>query len=1132
MTESNVKELYPKYRDLNIPEYEHAILSFWEANQIFQKSLAIRKGNPQFTFYEGPPSANGKPGIHHVMARTIKDLFCRYKSLKGFYVPRRAGWDTHGLPVELQVEKLLNITKADIGKTISIEEYNRICREEVMKYKEAWDHLTKRIGFWIDLENPYITFTTEYIESNWYLIKTIFEKGLLYKDYTVQPYSPAAGTGLSSHELNLPGCYRPVKDIAVVTIFEVKRTPESQWLFTKNGEKIGVLAWTTTPWTLPSNCALAINPNLTYVKINTINRYTGEPISVILAEECIGRYFQPEAENAPLSQFQPNQPLPWRIESRFPGKKLIGIRYHQLMPYVTSPELEENAFRIIEGDFVTTEEGTGVVHTASLFGADDFRVCKKEGIPSILVEDEEGKKVPLVNLQGRFRPEVTDFAGRGVKPDFDPPEIRNQPDYQPTDLLIALKLKKEGKAFLIEKYEHNYPHCWRTDKPILYYPLESWFIKVSAIKEQLLKNNEKIQWHPEHIKHGRFGKWLENAEDWNLGRSRYWGIPLPIWTNEDGSEVKCIGSIQELFDEIEKAIQCNVMKENPFKNQKELDLHRPYIDQVVLADSQGKPMYREPFLIDVWFDSGAMPYAQWHYPFENQEPFEKSFPADFIAEGIDQTRGWFYTLHVISTIVKDQPAFKNVVVNGLVLDKNGNKMSKRLGNTIDPEAIISTYGADPLRWYMIENAPCWENLRFDVEKIIEAQRKFFGTLYNTYQFFSIYANIDQFIYTPHHLVPYEERNLLDQWILAELQHLIEQVDNHLHHYNATPAARLIQHFVIEHLSNWYVRLSRRRFWKSEDSKDKQAAYQTLYECLLTVAHLLAPFIPFTAEWLYKNLTDHSAPNPAANSVHLNDFPVPNPQYHNPTLRAVMELAQRVRTLVHALRKQERIRVRQPLPKVLVATTDPNAQKLFPLITEIIKQETNVKEVDLLPEDSEFLVKKVKPNYQLLGPKYGKKMPSIAKAIQHLNPQSIRKLENGEAIPLTLEEGETIPLAPEEVIIVPIDIPGWKVHTDGQVTVALDLNITPQLYLEGLARDLVNRIQNTRKQLGLEITDRIHLQLYSPDPNVKKTIELFGNYIQEETLAKTITWNESINPTEITSIGDDLPVKITILKANS
>lgn len=1131
-SKSTVKERYPKFSQFHIPEIESAILSFWDENEIFQKSLEIRKEAPQFTFYEGPPSANGKPGIHHVMARTIKDLFCRYKSLKGFYVPRRAGWDTHGLPVELQVEKLLNITKADIGKTISIEEYNRICRKEVMKYKEAWDQLTKRIGFWLDLEHPYITFTTEYIESVWYLLKVIYEKGLLYKDYSVQPYSPAAGTGLSSHELNLPGCYRPIKDVSVVAIFEVKKTPESEWLFSSPDERVGILAWTTTPWTLPSNCALAINPELSYVKIKTLNPYTRTPISVILAEGCVERYFAPEAKDSPLDQFQPNQFLPWHIEQRFPGTKLIGIRYHQLMPYVSNPELEEKAFRVIAGDFVTTEEGTGVVHTASLFGADDFRICKKEGIPSILVEDEEGKKVPLVDLQGRFRPEVTDFAGRGVKPDFDPPEIIKQPDYKPTDLLIALKLKKEGKAFRIEKYEHNYPHCWRTDKPILYYPLETWFIKVTAIKEDLLKNNELINWQPEHIKHGRFGKWLENAEDWNLGRSRYWGIPLPIWINEDGSERKCIGSLQELQKEIEKAIQHGLMKENPYEGKDDIDLHRPYIDQVVLVDSKGKPMYREPFLIDVWFDSGAMPYAQWHYPFENREEFEKSFPADFIAEGIDQTRGWFYTLHVISTIIKNQPAFKNVVVNGLVLDKHGNKMSKRLGNTVDPEEIISQYGADPLRWYMIENAPCWENLKFDEEKIKEIQRKFFGTLYNTYQFFAIYANIDHFVYKTQEVIPYQERHLLDQWVLAELQDLIQEVDYYLNQYNPTPAARKIQNFVIEHLSNWYVRLSRRRFWKSENSKDKQAAYQTLFECLHAVAHLIAPFIPFTAEWLYKSLTDHTVADPRYNSVHLNDFPVPNPEYQNNTLRSAMDLAQRVRTLVHALRKQEKIRVRQPLSKVLVATAGQDTRKLLSFVINLIQQETNVKEVDILPEDSPLLVKKVKPNYQLLGPKYNKRMPLVAKAIQNLDPQSIRKLERGEAITLPIDDGETILLHPEEVIIVPVDIPGWKIHTDGKVTVALDLNITPELYLEGIARDLVNRIQNARKKLGLEITDRIRLQLYSPDQRVREAIKLYGNYIQEETLATQISWEETFEAQEEAMIADHIPVKISIFTISS
>ena len=1119
---AQTKVLYPRYQKQNFPEFEEKILEFWEKNQVFEKSLEIRKSAPLFVFYEGPPSANGKPGIHHVMARTIKDLICRYKALKGFYVPRKAGWDTHGLPVELEVEKSLGITKQDIGKKISIEAYNAACKKAVMRYKDLWEQLTRRMGYWIDLKNPYITFTNEYIESVWYLLKQIYQKGWLYKGYTVQPYSPAAGTGLSSHELNLPGCYKIVKDISVVVQFELKRNETSEFLFDKADEKVYCLAWTTTPWTLPSNCALAVHPEITYVKIETLNPYHGNRISVILAKDCIERWFDKEMENAPWETFKKGERLPWQIVKTFSGEKLIGIRYHQLMPYVVNETLQQKAFRIIPGDFVTTDEGTGIVHTASIFGADDFKVCKKEGVPSVLVQDEEGNWVPLVDKQGRFRPEVTDFAGRGVKPEFDPPELLKQPDYKPVDLLIALKLKKEGKAFRIEKYEHPYPHCWRTDKPVLYYPLDSWFIKTTAVKERLVELNKTINWKPRSTGEGRFGNWLQNVDDWNLSRQRFWGIPLPIWRNKDGSEEKCIGSIAELKEEIQKAIACGVMEKDPFEDQP-LDLHRPYIDKVVLADSQGRPMYREPDLIDVWFDSGAMPYAQWHYPFENQEWFQKFFPADFIAEGVDQTRGWFFTLHVIATMISDQPAFKNVIANGLVLDKDGNKMSKRLGNAVDPFLMMERYGADPLRWYMITNAPPWENLRFNEDHLKETVKKFFGTLFNTYQFFAIYANIDQFHYKQP-LSP-QQRGLLDRWILSRLQQLIKKVDTHLSDYDPTPAARAIQHFVIEELSNWYVRLSRRRFWKSEQNQDKEAAYQTLYEVLLTLAKLMAPFIPFTAEWLYKNLTDYQ--NPSVNSVHLQDFPQVQSQWEFPDLEEAMDLAQRITHLIHSLRKKHKVRVRQPLRKALVATAQRELLRHLETITPIVLKEVNIKTLEILPEDSPLLVKEVKPDYRKLGPKYQKRMPLVAKAISQMTNEEKQRLEKEGKIALTLEDGTTISLAKEEVIFVSKDIPGWEVASDGVVTVALDLQIDEALYQEGLIRDFINRVQHLRKELGLEVTDRISLYV-EQQPILQKALQAFQSYVMQETLTTSLQIVEQLPQGKEVSVGD-LKTRIFIEK---
>ncbi len=1093
---------YPETQKFNIPQTEENILKFWEENNIFEKSLENRKANKPFVFYEGPPSANGRPGIHHVMARTIKDLVCRYKSLRGYYVPRKAGWDTHGLPVEIQVEKKLGITKKDIGTKISIEEYNRECRKTVMQYKEEWDELTRRMGYWIDLENPYITFTNEYIESVWFLLKNFYEKGLLYKGYTIQPYSPGAGTGLSSHELNLPGCYRPVKDISMVAQFKVVKNEKSEFLFKNNDADVYFLAWTTTPWTLPSNCALTLGKNIDYALVHTLNKYTGKPVNVILAKETLKNYFDKEAENQDFANYETgkNQAVPWKIIGEYKGKDLLGIKYEPLFSYVSDKELQEKAYKVIDGDFVSTEEGTGIVHTASLFGADDFAVCKKHNIPSVLVKDEEGNRVPLVNKEGRFRPEVTDFAGRGVKPEFDPEEIRNQKDYKPTDLLIALKLKEEGKAFSINKYEHNYPHCWRTDKPVIYYPLDSWFVKVTAVKEDLTRLNETINWQPPSTGQGRFGNWLKNASDWNLSRSRYWGIPLPIWVNEDKTEYKCIGSIKELYKEIEKAVSVGVMQENPLESLEELDLHRPYIDRVVLADSQGKPMYRESDLIDVWFDSGAMPYAQWHYPFENTELFEKNFPADFISEGVDQTRGWFYTLHVIATIFKKSVAYKNVISTGLVLDKNGNKMSKRLGNAVDPFTTINKYGVDPLRWYMITHAPPWDNLKFNFQELEDTKRKFFGTLQNTYNFFALYANIDNFFYSASEKIPVENRTELDRWVLSKLNNLIAFVTEKMDAYDPTPAARAIQNFLIEDVSNWYVRLSRRRFWKSDWAKDKIAAFQTLYEVLHTLSLLTAPYIPFIAEWLYKNLTDFRT-NPTENSVHLQDFPQTNSEEINKELEEKIDLARRVVYLVRSLRKQEKIRIRQPLKQVLVAALDNKTQQYLRETEEIIKAEVNVKNVALLPADSDIIVKEVKPNYRVLGPKLGKKIKIIGKLFKELSQEEIKKLEQEGKLEFEID-GEKVVISIDETEIISKDIPGWKVASDGKITLALDVEITEDLKSEGLARDFVNRIQNLRKEIGLEVTDRI--QIFLPEEEVlREIIARHKDYISREVLANDI-----------------------------
>ena len=1079
--------MYREYTALDLPKIDEEILQFWNTHDIFRKSIETRPEDRRFVFYEGPPSANGMPGIHHVMARTIKDLICRFQTMKGKRVERKGGWDTHGLPVELTVEKELGITKKDIGTRISIEEYNRHCRNTVMRYKAQWDKLTQMMGYWVDLEHPYITFDNDYIESVWWLLKQLYDKGLLYKGYTIQPYSPAAGTGLSSHELNLPGCYREVVDVSVVAQFEVLRDERSAFLYemVQRGN-VYLLAWTTTPWTLPSNTALAVGEDIDYALVATYNPYTLQPVNVILAEETLYRWFKPEQQKLPwvddpklLKDKKPHE-LPMRVLHVLKGFQLVGLRYKQLLPYVQPHE--GKAFIVVAGDFITTDEGTGIVHIAPSFGADDMRMAKKYGLAALTLVDKEGK----------FVDEMGEFAGRYVK------DYKNEgPNYRDVNVDIAVKLKRENKAFAVQKYRHNYPHCWRTDKPILYYPLDSWFIRTSSVKDKLVALNRQINWKPPSTGTGRFENWLANLQDWNLSRSRFWGIPLPIWHTDDYSQMRCIGSVAELKEEIEKANRVLGLNQSVPD-----DLHRPYIDQIVLVSDDGRPMRREEDLIDVWFDSGSMPYAQWHYPFENRDKFEQHFPADFIAEGVDQTRGWFFTLHAIAGMVFDSVAFKNVIANGLVLDRAGQKMSKRLGNVVDPFETIQTYGADATRWYMISNAPPWENLKFDIAGIQEVQRKFFGTLYNTYSFFALYANIDGFTYD-HDDVPYDERPELDRWILSLLQNLIIKTHDAYANYDPTPAARAIQHFVIDHLSNWYVRLSRRRFWKGEKdapSTDKRSAYQTLYTCLITVSKLMAPIAPFFAEWLYRNLNEVTKKEPHL-SVHLTYYPQPQQQWIDTDLERRMDYAQRISSMVLSLRKKAKVRVRQPLRKILIPITRPGLDADIRQVEDIIRSEVNVKQIEYIPAQNDFIQKQIKPNYKTLGPRLGKKMKAAATQIQKLPPEVIAQLEQG--LPHTIDiEGDPFELHPDDVIITAVDIPGWSVTTDGELTVALDLEIDPRLEAEGLARDIINRIQNLRKQLQLDVTEKIEVYI-AAHPQIEKAIQWFGDYIANEVLAQAI-----------------------------
>ena len=1064
--------MYKEYKGLNLPQIDKEVLQFWDEHSIFDKSVSERAPDKSYVFYEGPPSANGKPGIHHVMARTIKDTFCRFHTMKGQRVERKGGWDTHGLPIELSVEKELGITKEDIGKSISVDEYNQKCRQTVMRYKDLWDDITRKMGYWVDLDNPYITYENEYIESVWWLLSQLHNKNLLYKGYTIQPYSPAAGTGLSTHELNMPGAYKDIKDISAIAQFKVKGTSNEYFL-----------AWTTTPWTLPSNTALAVGKNITYVKVKGFNRYTHESTVVIMAKDRLGAYFtEANPELTPEEVKAGNKPIPYlEVLEEVKGSELEGMEYEQLLPYVTP---EKPAFKVLIGDFVSTEDGTGIVHIAPTFGADDFRVAKQYDIPPVLVEDEFGNPMPLVDKQGKFVSEVTDFAGRYVK-DY------GQEEERPVDADIVIKLKTENKLFHSEKYIHSYPHCWRTERPVLYYPLDSWFVRAASVKERMFELNETINWKPASTGTGRFGKWLENLQDWNLSRSRYWGIPLPIWRTEDGKQEKCIDSVATLTKEVELA------NEKLGKGQSvPKDLHRPYIDDVVLVADNGEPMYRELDLIDVWFDSGSMPYAQLHYPFENQDKFKHNFPADFIAEGVDQTRGWFYTLHAIATMVFDSVAFKNVVSNGLVLDKKGVKMSKRLGNAVDPFETVGTYGADATRWYMISNAQPWDNLKFDVKGVEEVRRKFFGTLYNTYSFMALYANIDQFKYAEAE-IPLDQRPEIDRWIISLLNSLVKEVEADYADYEPTNATRKVMKFVDDNLSNWYVRLCRRRFWKGEYTEDKIAAYQTLYQCLETIAKLMAPVAPFFAEWLYRNLNEVTGKE-VYESVHLALFPEVNEAVIDKALEQRMDYAQRISSLVLSLRKKEKIRVRQPLQKILLPVLDGSFQQQVEGVKDLVLAEVNVKEFEYVDDATGIIKKKIKPNFKTLGRRLGKHMKAASQIIAGLGQEEIGQIEKTNSYTLSVN-GDTFDLTLEDFEVSTEDIPGWLVASDGPLTVALDVTITDELEAEGMARDIVNRIQNIRKDKDFDVTDRIKVKIGMQDA-VKTAVNQYGDYIKHEILA--------------------------------
>jgi isoleucyl-tRNA synthetase len=1147
---------FAEHNKLDLSEVNREILQRWEKDRVFHKSLEIREGAPSFVFYEGPPSANGMPGIHHVIARSIKDIFCRYKTMKGFLVKRKAGWDTHGLPVELGVEKALGITKEDIGKKISVEEYNAACRRDVMKYTKEWEDLTKQMGYWVDMDNPYITYDNRYIETLWWLLKELYKKNLLYKGYTIQPYSPAAGTGLSTHELNQPGCYRDVKDTTCTAQFKIVNPLPQMSGF---GEAF-FLAWTTTPWTLPSNTALCVGPNIEYAAVQSYNPYTGKPITAVMAKDLALTHFNEKAAGIALEDYRPGDKLiPFKIVASWKGEELAGMEYEQLIPWVNPGE---GAFRVITGDFVTTEDGTGIVHIAPTFGADDDRVAKINGVPPLMLIDKEGGRRPMVDLTGKFfkledldeyfvktfmnTALYSEFAGRYVKNAYLPlvPFLEEGRGEVSLDIDICVMLKQQNRAFKIEKHIHNYPHCWRTDKPVLYYPLDSWFIRTTAVKDSMIELNNTINWKPQSTGAGRFGKWLENLQDWNLSRSRYWGTPLPIWRTEDGTEEKCIGSVAELIDEINRAVKAGVMKENPYKNFKagvytsenyaseNIDLHRPFVDSIVLISTNGKPMKRETDLIDVWFDSGAMPFAQLHYPFENsaspdfpEEDLKDVFPADFISEGVDQTRGWFFTLHAISTMVKESVAFKNVVSTGLVLDKNGNKMSKRLGNAVDPFEAIAAHGSDPLRWYMITNASPWDNLKFDPEGIEEARRKFFGTLYNTYSFFALYANVDGFDNKEAN-VPLEERPEIDRWILSLLNSLIKDTDEYYAAYEPTRAGRAINDFVNDNLSNWYVRLNRKRFWGGEMNTDKLSAYQTLYTCLKTVAQLMAPIAPFYADKLYLDL---NLPTPSLGggrgevSVHLSNFPVADESLIDKALEERMQIAQDISSMVLALRRKVNIKVRQPLSSIMVPVLEEHQKEAIEAVQALILNEVNVKEIHYVDNAAGILVKKIKPDFKKLGPRYGKIMKDLAGAIAKMSQEDILQLEQAGGISIPVA-GQTAEITADDVEIISEDIPGWLVANNGKLTVALDITVTGELRKEGIARELVNRIQNIRKSSGYEIVDKINVAIQS-DSHVNEAVEEYRQYIANQVLANNIALENLTEGTELDLDDFKLLVKV-------
>ncbi|WP_443933452.1 isoleucine--tRNA ligase [Phocaeicola coprocola] len=1158
---------FTEYSQLNLSEVNKEVLKKWDENDVFSRSMTEREGHPSFVFYEGPPSANGMPGIHHVMARTIKDTFCRFKTMKGFQVKRKAGWDTHGLPVELGVEKALGITKEDIGKTISVAEYNKHCRTDVMKFTKEWTDLTHKMGYWVDLENPYITYDNRYIETLWWLLKQLYGKGLLYKGYTIQPYSPAAGTGLSSHELNQPGCYRDVKDLTVVGQFKMKNPkPEmAEW-----GTPY-FIAWTTTPWTLPSNTALCVGPKIDYVAVQTYNAYNGEKITAVLAKPLLYAHFNKKAEGMALEDYKPGDKLiPFKVVGEYKGTDLVGMEYEQLIPWVKPVETAEDgswkeasdkAFRVIPGDYVTTEDGTGIVHIAPTFGADDANVARAAGIPSLFMINKKGETRPMVDLTGKFYlmdeldetfvnecidvEKYKEYQGRWVKNAYDPQftvdgkyDEKAAQTAESLDVYICMMLKQSGLAFKMEKHVHNYPHCWRTDKPVLYYPLDSWFIRSTAAKDRMIELNKTINWKPESTGTGRFGKWLENLNDWNLSRSRYWGTPLPIWRSEEGEEL-CIGSVEELYNEIEKSVAAGFMAENPYKklgfvpgeyskeNYDKIDLHRPYVDDIVLVSASGKPMKRESDLIDVWFDSGAMPYAQLHYPFENKEIVDNRsyYPADFIAEGVDQTRGWFFTLHAIATMVFDSVAYKNVISNGLVLDKNGNKMSKRLGNAVDPFGAIEKFGSDPLRWYMITNSSPWDNLKFDTDGVDEVRRKFFGTLYNTYSFFALYANVDGFTYAEAD-VPVVERPEIDRWILSLLNSLIKDVDACYNDYEPTKAGRLITDFVNDNLSNWYVRLNRKRFWGSSMSADKLSAYQTLYTCLETVAKLMAPIAPFYADRLYMDLISVTGRDNVV-SVHLANFPVADESLINTELEARMQMAQDVTSMVLALRRKVNIKVRQPLQCIMIPVVDEDQKRHIEAVKDLIMSEVNVKEVRFVEGASGVLVKKVKCDFKKLGPKFGKQMKAVAAAVSEMSQEAIAELEKNGKYTFQLDGGEAVVEA-TDVEIFSEDIPGWLVANEGKLTVALEVTVTEELKREGIARELVNRIQNIRKSSGFEITDKINIVL-SKNPDTDGAVNEYNTYICNQVLANSLTLADEVaDGTELNFDDFSLYVKVTKL----